>query len=357
MLWQVSSGQQAAAPRNGTQPAACPPRRTVAVLAHMGRPAAIEAATRLVGGLVHAGIGVAVPREDRAALASRLQQPIDELEQPSTVQSGPAAGANGPYELMVVLGGDGTILRGAEWVMDSDIPLLGVNLGHVGFLAEAESSEIDSIVHQVVDCGYAVEERFTIDVHLRNGDQPLWSSYAINEVSIEKATRERMLELLVEVDGRPLSRWACDGLLVATPTGSTAYAFSAGGPVIWPNVDAFLLVPLSAHALFARPLVLGPSTRLVVELVEASPTYGLITCDGRRSTQLRTGMQVEVVRGRHRLRLARLSESPFTDRLVRKFGLRVEGWRGIAELDHRPDGLPASALSAPTQARRPPDRA
>ena len=157
---------------------------------------------------------------------------------------------------MIVLGGDGTILRGAEWVMASDTPLLGVNLGHVGFLAEAESSEIDSIVERVVDRSYRVEERFTIDLQVRNGNEVIWSSFAINEVSIEKSSRERMLEVLVEIDGRPLSRWACDGLL-STPTGSTAYAFSAGGPVIWPGVDAFLVVPLARHALFARPLVPG----------------------------------------------------------------------------------------------------
>jgi NAD+ kinase len=236
-------------------------------------------------------------------------------------------------ELMIVLGGDGTILRGAEWVKDTRVPLLGVNLGHVGFLAEAESSEIDSIVSRIVDCSYTVEERFTIEVTLRHCDsqEVVWSSYAINEVSIEKAARERMLEVLVEIDGRPLSRWACDGMLVATPTGSTAYAFSAGGPVIWPGVDALLVVPLSAHALFARPMVLSPTSTVVVEMIDASPTHGVVWCDGRRSVELRTGMEIEVTRGSYRLRLARLSEAPFTDRLVHKFGLRVEGWRGAAE--------------------------
>ena len=213
------------------------------------------------------------------------------------------------------------------------MPLLGVNLGHVGFLAEAESTEIDSIVERIVDGSYTVEERFTVEVTLREceGGEVVWSSYAINEVSIEKAARERMLEMIVEVDGRPLSRWACDGMLVATPTGSTAYAFSAGGPVIWPGVEALLVVPLSAHALFARPLVLGPTSTVIIELIEVSPTHGVVWCDGRRSAELRAGMEIEVPQGPQRLRLARLSEAPFTDRLVNKFGLRVEGWRGAAE--------------------------
>jgi NAD+ kinase len=307
----------------------------------MGRPAAISAATRLIEGLHQAGIASALPVDDLDAIDGRLSEAVTVLAKPVTSADG--------VELMVVLGGDGTILRGAEWVLSSDLPLLGVNLGHVGFLAEAESSEIDSIVQHIVAGSYTVEERSTVQVTLRecsSGDV-VWSSYAINEVSIEKAARERMLEVVVEVDGRPLSRWACDGVLVATPTGSTAYAFSAGGPVIWPSVDALLLVPLSAHALFARPLVLGPASTVVIELIDPSPTHGVVWCDGRRSAELRTGMEIEVRQGPHKLRLARLSEAPFTDRLVNKFGLRVEGWRGAAEADHDFALPPRRAWSSP----------
>jgi NAD+ kinase len=306
--------------RNGKEP----PRR-VAVLTHTGRPAAVSAANRLVEGLSAAGIVTALPAEDLPAIDVRHADAVAPLTKPVRIEDG--------IELMVVLGGDGTILRGAEWVLESAVPLLGVNLGHVGFLAEAESSEIDSIVDHVVQRSYTVEERFTIEVTLREcaTEELVWSSFAVNEVSIEKASRERMLEVLVEVDGRPLSRWACDGMLVSTPTGSTAYAFSAGGPVVWPGVDAMLMVPLSAHALFARPMVLSPTSTVVVEVIDVSPTHGVVWCDGRRSAELRTGMEIEVTRGASRLRLARLSQAPFTDRLVHKFGLRVEGWRGAAE--------------------------
>ena len=294
-------------------------------MTHTGRPAAVAAANRLVEGLSEAGIVSMFPPEDLFAIESRLTEAVAPLPKP--------VGPDDCIELMVVLGGDGTILRGAEWVLEAAIPLLGVNLGHVGFLAEAESSEIDSIVAHVVERSYTVEERFTIEVILRDcgSTEVVWSSYAINEVSIEKASRERMLEVLVEVDGRPLSRWACDGMLVSTPTGSTAYAFSAGGPVVWPGVEAMLVLPLSAHALFARPLVLSPTSTVIVEVVDLSQTHGVVWCDGRRSVELRTGMEIEVTRGAHRLRLARLSEAPFTDRLVHKFGLRVEGWRGAAD--------------------------
>lgn len=311
--------------------------RRVGVLTHLGREQAIETAVRLIEGLSAAEISCSVPAEDLGVLTSRLQATVHPMKRSDVAETG-------DFELMIVLGGDGTILRGAEWVLASDTPLLGVNLGHVGFLAEAESSEIDSIVHHVVNRSYTVEERFTIDVSVSESGEQVWSSFAINEVSIDKAARERMLEIAVEVDRRPLSRWACDGLLLSTPTGSTAYAFSAGGPVIWPEVDALLIMPLSAHALFARPLVVGPNSQVSVRLVPGSPTHGLLWCDGHRSTEFHAGMDIEVVRGRHRLRLARLSESPFTNRLVNKFGLPVDGWRGRAEQERPLDTVPGRTV-------------
>ncbi|MBA8795275.1 NAD+ kinase [Friedmanniella endophytica] len=324
-----------------TETASC---RRVAILTHTGRGEAVRAATRLIEGLNAAGIVCALPREDVADLG--VEGAL--VEQLPLADGGAASVSD--FELLVVLGGDGTILRGAEWVVESETPLLGVNLGHVGFLAEAESSELDLICRSIIDRSYRVEERLTIDVSIRAGSpdradgdpdrggrddedaEVIWSSFAVNEVSIEKGARERMLEVVAEVDDRPLSRWACDGVLVATPTGSTAYAFSAGGPIIWPGVEALLLLPLSAHALFARPMVLGPSSHVVIELLEHSATDGVVWCDGRRSVPLERGQVVHVVQGRHRLKLARLSEAPFSDRLVRKFGLRVEGWRGSARL-------------------------
>lgn len=324
MLWQVShlSDQRE--------------HRCVAVMTHTGRPEAIEAAARLVRGLNAAEITAAIPADDLQVMSEALAG-LNVVALATPEHDGHRVEG---CELVVVLGGDGTILRGADYVIASDIPLLGVNLGHVGFLAEAESSEMDQIVDHVINRTYTVEERFTIDVTIREGDEVIWTSFAVNEVSIEKAARERMLEVVVEVDGRPLSRWACDGVLVSTPTGSTAYAFSAGGPVIWPGVEALLVLPLSAHALFARPLVLSPNSRVIVELLTTSQTDGVVWCDGRRSTELHDGHEIEVVQGKHRLRLARLSEAPFTDRLVRKFRLPVEGWRGAAE--QRTDQGPAT---------------
>jgi NAD+ kinase len=168
-------------------------------------------------------------------------------------------------------------------------------------------------------------------VTVYKGKQVVSTTWALNEASVEKAARERMLELVVEIDGRPLSRWGCDGVVCATPTGSTAYNFSAGGPVVWPGVEALLLVPLSAHALFARPMVVAPTSVLAVEVLERNEGFGVLWCDGRRTVDLPPGARIEVRRGRRPVRLARLHQAPFTDRLVAKFGLSVEGWRGAAE--------------------------
>ncbi|MFT3877782.1 MAG: NAD kinase [Propioniciclava sp.] len=238
-------------------------------------------------------------------------------------------------ELVVVFGGDGTILRAAEWAVPLGYPMLGVNLGHVGFLAELEPSELSTLISSVLARDYRVEERLCLDVELRDrpGGEVIWSSFAINEVSLEKASRKLMIDVLVDVDGRPLSRWGTDGVLVATPTGSTAYAFSAKGPVLWPDLDALLVVPLLAHALFARPLVLSPASAVAVTMLPAPQTAGVVWCDGRRSTDVEPMNELTVRRSEYRLRLARMVEQPFVERLVRKFDLPVHGWRGQAERD------------------------
>jgi NAD+ kinase len=171
----------------------------------------------------------------------------------------------------------------------------------------------------------------TLDVTVMQGGHVVGHTWALNEASVEKRSRERMIEVLIEIDGRPLSRWGCDGVVCATPTGSTAYAFSGGGPVVWPEVEALLLVPVSAHALFARPLVAAPSSLLAIEIEDGwgvgPEGSAVLWCDGRRTLDLPYRSRVEVRRGERSVRLARLHDAPFTDRLVAKFGLPVDGWR------------------------------
>jgi NAD+ kinase len=298
-------------------------RRHVLVIAHTGRRETLDAALTVLRLLEEGGVTpVCMERERRdLAAVSDLAGAVALLGTDVTVEN---------LELVVVLGGDGTILRGAEIVRGTSVPLLGVNLGHVGFLAEAERDDLSDTIRRVVDRAWDVEERLTIEVRVLQDSDVVHTDWALNEMTVEKAARERMLEVVIEVDGRPLSSFGCDGVVVATPTGSTAYSFSAGGPVVWPTVDAMLMVPLSAHALFARALVVPPSSVLAVEVLERTDGTGVLWCDGRRTFDLAVGARVEVGASDTPVRLARLhrSKDRFGDRLVRKFDLPVAGWRG-----------------------------
>jgi len=315
------------------------------LVVHTGRPEGVQAARTVAARLGAAGVTV------RA-----LKSEADDLDYPqATVLPASPHAAEGA-EMVLVIGGDGTLLRAAELARPAGTPLLGVNLGHVGFLAETEPEVLSDAVDRILAGRYCVEPRMTIDVTVRQNGSVAATTWALNEATVEKAARERMLDLVTEVDGRPLSRWGCDGMVFATPTGSTAYAFPAGGPVVWPDVEALLLVPISAHALFAGPMVVSPESVLAAEVIGAAGGQGtsgaVLWCDGRRTVGLPPGARVEVRRGARPVLLARLRGGPFgpagpvgsvgpggpgadigasfTDRLVAKFGLPVAGWRGRA---------------------------
>ena len=283
--------------------------RTALLVGHPQRPEAITAAREAEIALAAAGFAV---RSDADTITGADLEGV---------------------EVAVVLGGDGTILRAAQITRGTGVPILGVNLGHVGFLAESEREDISAAATRLAAGDYEVEERGTLDVTVRrNGEEPS-HDWALHEATVEKANPGRMLEVAVEVDGRPLSSFGCDGVVMATSTGSTAHAFSAGGPVVWPDVDAMLLVPVSAHALFAKPLVVGPASVFALEILARSATPGTLSCDGARGSELPIGTRVEVRRSDVPVRLARLSPAPFTDRRVRKFALPVAGWRGRPQED------------------------
>ena len=295
-------------------------RRHVLVIAHTGRRETLDAALTVLRLLEDGGVTPVLMDRERRDLAavSDSAGSVALLGTDVVVEE---------LELVVVLGGDGTILRGAEVVRGTPVPLLGVNLGHVGFLAEAERDDLDKVVDRVVTKAYEVEERMTVDVVVhRNGDI-VHTDWALNEAAVQKVSAEKLLEVVLEIDGRPVTGFGCDGIVLSTPTGSTAYAFSAGGPVVWPEVEALLMVPISAHALFAKPLVTSPDSVLAVEVLPHIPP-GVLWCDGRRTVELPPGARVEVRRGAVPVRLARLHHASFTDRLVAKFALPVSGWRG-----------------------------
>ncbi|MGN6472405.1 MAG: NAD kinase [Mycobacteriales bacterium] len=290
--------------------------RAVLLVVHVPRPAATAAARELGERLISAGVTVRVlsSEADEVGCAAAAVVPDDEKA---------AAGA----ELVVAFGGDGTLLRAAEYAQPERTPLLGVNLGHVGFLAEADPISLDATAAKILSGEYAVEERLALDVRVLREGREVMRDWALNDVSVEKDSREHMVNLILEIDGRPLSRWGCDGLVCATPTGSTAYAFSAGGPVVWPSVQALLVVPISAHALFARPLVVSPASTVAIEITDAA-SAAVMFCDGRRTHALGPNDRLEIVAGAEPVRLVRLRTAPFTDRLVDKFRLPVQGWSG-----------------------------
>lgn len=309
-------------PAPGVLPGPAPKHREILLVAHPGRSSNMETAAEAAKLLQEAGINVRV-------LGSSNPTPI--IEHPVLSQFpryGHSPHAAVGCELVLVLGGDGTFLRAADLAHAVDLPVLGINLGHVGFLAEWEQESLAEAINRVVERTYRVEDRMTLDVKVfdANGHE-IGTGWALNEVSVENLNRRGVLDAILEVDERPVSSYGCDGVLVSTPTGSTAYAFSAGGPVLWPELDAILVVPNNAHALFSRPLVVSPDSEVAVES-NPHTSAAVAVLDGFRPIPMPPGARVEVVRGSQPVRWVRLDLAPFTDRLVSKFRLPVTGWRG-----------------------------
>jgi NAD+ kinase len=298
--------------------------REVLVVLHAGRQTNLRQAAEVASRLAAHGIRLRVIGKEWVEVGDA---DLPAGMQPRIVEGRPGC-AEGA-EVVLVLGGDGSVLRAAELARPTGVPLLGVNLGHYGFLAEAEEEFLAGALDAIACEHYAVEERMTIDAVAMHNGEVLARTWALNEAAIEKTTRGRILDVVLEVDGRPVSAFGCDGVLCATPTGSTAYAFSAGGPLVWPQVEALLLVPSNAHALFARPMVISPDSRVAVEVASSGPA-AVLDCDGRRKFPLPGGTRVEVTRGVSPVHMVRLDGRPFADRLVRKFDLPVRGWRGAA---------------------------
>jgi NAD+ kinase len=281
--------------------------RHIIFLVNPSRPEAVSAAKELSQLLLKEGFALSTPSD--ISVLGISNTPVEELSS---------------AELVVVLGGDGTILRGAEVARKQNIPILGVNLGHVGFLAEVEKPTLSEVASSISSKKYEIENRMLLSYKVIRQGSNISSGWALNEVTVERQ-KTTMVELFVQIDDRPLSRWGCDGLICSTPTGSTAYAFSAGGPVLWPEIDALVLLPISAHALFSRPMVVSPQSHIVVEI---ESNEALLSADALRKLPLEHGDQVLITKDESVVKLAHIKATLFTDRLVAKFKLPVEGWRG-----------------------------
>ena len=288
--------------------------RTVLLVVNPGRDDARETARKIGKALAANGIGLRMLSTDALDLGDGI-----------VTVDGDDHAADG-CELVLVLGGDGTFLHAAELARAAEIPVLGINLGRIGFLAEAEAESIDVVLGHVVARDYRVEQRMTLDVLVSVAGEVLYRGWALNEASLERAGNSGVLGVMVTIDGRPVSAFGCDGVLVSSPTGSTAYAFSSGGPVVWPDLEAIIVVPSNAHALFARPMVTNPNAVITID-VDADNPESVVVCDGRREAAVPAGARLQVTKCSTPLKWVRLDSAPFTDRLVRKFRLPVTSWR------------------------------
>lgn len=297
--------------------------RRILVVCHIARADAVEATVNTVRLLADNGV---IPVME-ADMAAQLAERVGPAALPKRLERLDVDTDASACELVVVLGGDGTILRGVDVARVGNVPVLGVNLGHVGFLAESERDALPTVLRRTIARDYVVEERMALAVEVTHADGHRETGWALNEASIEKGNRQRMLQVAIDVDGEPLMSFGCDGVLFSTPTGSTAYSFSAGGPIVWPAVAALLLVPVSAHALFTKPIVVAPDSELTVQVDPEGPD-AVIWLDGRRQLALPAAASVTGTRSAQPVRLARLHPGPFTTRLVHKFHLPTVGWRG-----------------------------
>jgi NAD+ kinase len=284
------------------------PIRKVGVVVHPGRPPAVELGKLLAGWAEEHGIELRTLAAERGCIG----EDVPCVDEPDFAPG---------LDLVVSLGGDGTLLRALGLVLTGQVPALGVNAGRLGFLAEVEPHGLGAALDAVWAGSYRVERRTSLAARVMVGGREVAEDLAVNDVVLEKAARERLAHVAVRIgDGGPFARYAADGVMVASPTGSTAYSFSAGGPIVSPRLDALLLTPIAPHMVFNRSLVLHPDEGVRLEVLADSPPLVEVV-DGRVVRELPPGAVVEVRRSRHPALLVRTGRADFY-RLVRsKFRL------------------------------------
>lgn len=278
-------------------PASAPPQ-VVGVVAAAHRPAAVGAAREALRWLEGHGVAALVEAETAAALGCR---PAPDLRD---------------ADLILVLGGDGTVISTAREASLRAVPVIGVNFGTFGFLAEIEAEQLAPALAALVEGRYEVERRLMLTAEVAGcGGEEAQTAVAANDVAVKAGDPSHVLELRVHANGDLIAEFPADGLLVATPTGSTAYNLSAGGPVVVPGVEAFVLTPICPHTLATRPLVLAADCRVTVELAGAGPRRAVVSVDGRINLPLSHDQRLTVGRAEAELYLARLRPSAFFDSL------------------------------------------
>ena len=240
-------------------------------------------------------------------------------------ETGDADRAPDDLEAVFVLGGDGTFLSAVRWIGDQDIPVLGVKFGEVGFLAEVREDAMYNAARQVLSGDYTAEDRMRLKMVLKRNEKVIAEERVLNDLVISKSALARLARVRTEIDGKYLTTFTGDGLIMATPTGSTAYSMAAGGPVVHPEVDAILLTPVCAFTLTNRPLILPDSARISVQLDPRSTESIIVTCDGQAGFEFRHGDELVVERAVRPIRLITMPDQQYFD--VLKAKLRWSGER------------------------------
>ena len=226
-------------------------------------------------------------------------------------------------ECVLVLGGDGTLLQAARELLQRHIPLLGINLGTLGFLTSAEKSELPKCLDSVLDDSCSIDERMMLEVVAYHGSEKIQMNIALNDVIIARAGFSRLVELKIYVNGELLSIYNADGIIVSTPTGSTGYSLSAGGPIIFPQTDVIVITPICPHSLQARSLVVSGEDRIMIEIGRRRKTQkeeAMVTFDGRSAQELETGDRIEIYKAQETTQLIRLKGRSFYQVLQNKIG-------------------------------------
>ncbi len=276
--------------------------KRIGVVLHQTKPEAAATAARVTAALAEKGVEVRAAAADAARIGHEVEA-VDRFAQ--------------DVDLVVAFGGDGTLLRAAEAVRGTQIPVLGVNLGHLGFLSGLEEAELDDAIGRLVDDGVSVEERMLLEATVAPSGERIW---ALNDIIVAKDDVGRSIRFEVRIGGERVTSWAADGVIVATSTGSTAYSFSAGGPVISPRIDCLVITPVAPHGLFGRTMVAAPDEGVEV-LVEPGPDGVAVSADGGPAGRFPDGGTLAARAAEGRIHLARPEATSFW-RLVReKFGV------------------------------------
>jgi len=291
------------------------PRRIGAVV-HTGRSSALALGKQLVAWAVEHGVELRTLAEERGCLGEELEVPCL-----------PAEAFPRGLDLVVALGGDGTLLRALGLALEAEVPVLGVNLGRLGFLTEVEADGLPPALDAVWEGAYQVERRTTLAVRVLVEGTCVATDVAVNDVVLEKAARERLAGVAVRLGGELFARYAADGIIVASPTGSTAYSFSAGGPIVSPRLDVLLLTPVAPHMVFNRSLVLHPDEEVQLEVLADGPSV-VENIDGRAVRELAPGTVVEVRRSPYQALLVRVDDPHFFGLVRSKFRLADAGEAG-----------------------------